>query len=611
VNPAAAGLIARVLGWQIAFTVGTILLLAALAPHFLLLNGPVATEGIETLSLGIVVGGGLGLLRSAWRLRRLRFALRALAVGSSAIESQELLEMSDEPKQVLAGWSIPSLLCALVSTTFFSPKLVDLTTGVTLCLLGAVIVSAATLPLFGLLRSAFSAALELAPPEKMRDVVEDAEKRGLIVERVSRRMIAAVTTPVAFLSLGAALIVGAHLRRADERSREETARVLARAALEARPGPVAGAGLEAAIERGRELGFDARIRSYAQGYAVTRGEDGIVTVVTPLDEGSAEVRFLGTTEGVLGLSFLGLALMVTALSGWLGTMLGTALGRDLRAATRDVRDLGTEAVLSGGTRVVRAARFRMVARLGRAIEQLAGRFRIFAKAQERSIEARQAAARMRGLFFASVSHDLKSPLNAILGFTELVRRTELSSGQIESLDMIDQRGRELLALIETILDAARVEAGQLSLVLDAAEVPALLEEAGMKGIDLASSPEVIVMPSWDPHLPLVRVDPIRIPRALATFIAHSLRSMTSGELRVHGSAVTGGVRIDIELPRPDPDLETLLKPNPKRAETQHRGLALGLRLARSVVELHGGSVEIGDRGGVPAVSVLLPEMPGT
>ena len=132
----------------------------------------------------------------------------------------------------------------------------------------------------------------------------------------------------------------------------------------------------------------------------------------------------------------------------------------------------------------------------------------------------------------------------------------------------------------------------------------------MKGIDLASSPEVVIMPSWDDNLPLVRVDPVRIPRALATFVAHALRSTTSGELHVHGSAVPGGVRIDIELPHPDPDLETLLKPNPRRAETQHRGLALGLRLARSVVELHGGTVEIGERGGVPAVSVLLPEMPG-
>jgi signal transduction histidine kinase len=609
-NPAAARLITRVLGWQLAFTLGTIALLAALAPHFLLLNGPVAEDGIETLSFGIAAGGFLGIARSAWRLRRLRFALRALAVGSTAVEPQELLEMSDEPKQVLAGWTVPSLLSAVASTTFFRPKLVDLTTAVTLCLLGAVIVAAAALPLFGLLRAAFSQALELAPPDKMRDVVEDAERRGLIVERVSRRMIAAVTTPVAFLSLGAALIVGAHLRRADERSREETARVLARAALEERPGPVAGAGLQAAIEQGRALGFEARVHDYSQGYAVTRGEDGIVTVVTPLDDGSAEVRFLGTTEGVLGPSFVGIALMMTALAGYLGTMLGTALGRDLRAATRDVRDLGTEAVLSGGTRVVRAARFRMVARLGSAIEQLAGRFRIFAKAQERSIDARQAAARMRGLFFASVSHDLKSPLNAVLGFTELVRRTELSPGQLESLDLIDRRGRELLALIETILDAARVEAGQLSLLLDAAEVPALLEDASAKGKDLASLAEAVVVPSWDANLPLVRVDPVRIPRALATFVAHSLRSTTGGELHVHGSAVPGGVRIDIELPRPDPDLETLLKPNPRRAETQHRGLALGLRLARSVVELHGGTVEIGERGGVPAVSVLLPEMPG-
>lgn len=609
-NPAASRLIARVLGWQVAFTLGAIALLAALAPHFLLLSGAVASEGITTLGLGILAGGGLGLLRSAWRLRRLRFALRALAVGSNAVEPHELLEMSDEPKHVLAGWSIPSLLCALVSTTVFRPKLLDLTTGVTLCLLGAVIVAAATLPLFSLLRSAFSQALELSPPDKMRDVVEDAERRGLIVERVSRRMIAAVTTPVAFLSLGAALIVGAHLRRADERNREETARVLARASLESRPGPIAGAGLEAAIKRGKSLGFDARVQSFTQGYAVTRGQDGIVTVVTPLDDGSAEVRFPGTTQGVLGLSFVGIALMVTALAGYLGTMLGSALGRDLRAATRDVRELGTEAVLSGGTRVVRAARFRMVAELGRAIEQLAGRFRVFAKAQERSIDARQAAARMRGLFFASVSHDLKSPLNAILGFTELVRRTELSTGQLESLELIDRRGRELLALIETILDAARVEAGQLSLLLEAAEVPALLAEACTKGKDLANSPETLVIGSYDPELPLVRVDPVRIPRALATFVAHALRSTAGRELHVHGSAVPGGVRIDIELPRPDPDLEALLKPNPRRAETHHRGLALGLRLARSVVELHGGTVETGERGGVPAVSVLLPVTPG-
>ena len=50
---------------------------------------------------------------------------------------------------------------------------------------------------------------------------------------------------------------------------------------------------------------------------------------------------------------------------------------------------------------------------------------------------------MRGLFFASVSHDLKSPLNSILGFTEIVRRSEFSTeGQEESLAVIERSGRE-------------------------------------------------------------------------------------------------------------------------------------------------------------------------
>ena len=135
-NPAASRLIARVLGWQLAFTLAAVALLAALAPHFLLLSGVVADEGIQTLSLGILAGGGLGLLRSAWRLRRLRFALRALAVGSKAVEPNELLEMSDAPKHVLAGWSVPSLLCAVL-TQVLSSKAARSDPGITLCLLGA------------------------------------------------------------------------------------------------------------------------------------------------------------------------------------------------------------------------------------------------------------------------------------------------------------------------------------------------------------------------------------------------------------------------------------------------------------------------------------------
>src|SRR5678815_287025 len=105
----------------------------------------------------------------------------------------------------------------------------------------------------------------------------------------------------------------------------------------------------------------------------------------------------------------------------------------------------------GGRLSVRPPRFSVIGELESAIERLAERFRVFARAQERAILAREAATRMRGLFFASVSHDLKSPLNAILGFAELVRLEPLTTGQAESLDVIARRGRELLALIETCL----------------------------------------------------------------------------------------------------------------------------------------------------------------
>lgn len=609
-SPAASNLVARALALTFASTAIASALLGVLTPHLLLLSGPVAKEGAATLALAVLLGGGFGVGLSALRLRRYRFVLRALALGSTSIEPYELAEMNDEPRGVVTRWAVPCSLFLVAMTSFFRPKIIDLATGATLCLLGLVIVAAVSLPLFALVRSSFLKAFELAPHELMREVVEAAERRAQVGERVSRRMVIAVTTPVAFLAIGSALVVSAHLRRADERHREESARVFSRAALEQLPGLVAGAGLEEAIERGRALGFAARVRSTPSDYRVTRGEDGIVSLVTPLDRGSAEVRFSGSTAAVLSPGFVFVALAAAGFAGALGTLLGGALGRDLRAATRDVQELGTEDVMSGGTRIMRFAQFRMVARLGLAIEQLAARFRVFAKAQERSIEARKAAARMRGLFFASVSHDLKSPLNAILGFTELVRKTELSPAQLESLNLIDRRGRELLALIETILDAARVEAGQLSLVLDPTDVESLLSESVAKGKDLGGDREIEVYVELAENTPPLRVDRVRVPRALATFIGHAVRSAQTSAIHVRAAPdPSGRVRIDIEVPNQDQDprrLAAMLDPSPTLGPSEHRGLALGLRLARSVVELHGGSIEVSSLGSGAAFSVLLP-----
>src|SRR5665811_2312631 len=95
--PGAARLIQRVLGIELLFTLASSALLGLLTSHFLVLSGSVASEGAETLSLAVLVGGLISLGRSFWRLRRYRFVLRTLALGSKAVEPAELFALSDEP----------------------------------------------------------------------------------------------------------------------------------------------------------------------------------------------------------------------------------------------------------------------------------------------------------------------------------------------------------------------------------------------------------------------------------------------------------------------------------------------------------------------------------
>jgi signal transduction histidine kinase len=611
VNPAASHLVRRVLGWFLTFTLLVALVVALLAPRLLLLSGETAVEGAAALGCGILAGGALAALVRGIRLFRYRFLLRALAVGSRAVEAHQLYELGSEPRRSIVGWLVPSGLGAAVATLPFAPRTLDPNTSVTLCLLGLTILTAASLPLFVVLRTTFARALMLAPPEVMREVVEDADRLGHIARRVARRMVLAVTLPVLCVAVGASLIVVGHLRRADERSREETARTLARAALEPGPGLAPWAGIPDALLQARALGFYAYSQQDSEDYRVERGRAGRLTVTMPLDRGSASVEFTGSTATVVSPLVLLVALVATAVAALLGMLIGRALSQDLSSATRDVRELGTEAVMEGGRRVVRSARFHVVAQLGSAIARLAGRFRVFARAQERSIDARNAAARTRGLFFASVSHDLKSPLNAILGFTELVRRAQfITLGQAESLSVIERRGRELLALIETILDAARVEAGQLTLVLDSVEADSVIEQAVQKGRDLTDSRDVQVVLEIAPNLPKFRADRVRLSRALATFVAYAMREATTPALRIAaGLESPKAIRIEIEVPSErfrETDLSGLLKPPDAPGAAEHRGLALALRLGRSIVELHGGTVAPVRRAGVGAFALVLP-----
>ncbi len=599
---------ALVIGWQALFALGTAMAMA-LVPRLMLLEDSAASQAARGLLSAIALGSLVSAAHTVWLLSRHRELLGLLATPNSEVPRDQLRALSEDVFRVTFGFLMPPLLLLVGFCTILKPPLLEPRTAWAVGLLGIVFVSATSLPLHVVLRGVFLRAVELASPDTLSGEVAGLESSGLLRRRTQNRLLLAVTLPVAFVAIGAALIVNSHVRRAEERVRQDTARALAQVAFDM---PAGTPGLETAVERARRFGFAVRLFESPRKEQVTKNERGVVTVSMPLARGGAQVHFDGSVVEVLSLPSVALVVLALLLATVLGGLFSRAVSRDLAVATRGIRDLGTESAMGGATRVMRPARFEEIRSLGRAIEQLADRFRVFARAQERAIAARERAARLRGMFFASVSHDLKSPLNAILGFTEIVRQTEtLSEEQLESIDVIDRSGRELLALIETILDAARVEAGGLELMRERVSMTELVSECVAKGYDLGGGRAVEVVAQIREGVPDVYVDRTRMSRALATLVGHAVRTAERdyARMRVLPSR-TGGVRIDLEVPSTRVgalELAALLDEKRAPGRGEHRGLALALGLVRAIIVAHGGSINVADRGEKGSVlTVRLP-----
>jgi signal transduction histidine kinase len=630
VNPAAVRLPTRVLAAELLLGVSLFGALIAFAPQFLLLDDRIARATVTFAGWMLVPLAALSYVMTRMRLRKSRFVLRSLALGSATLDPDDIARLSSVPAHVtLMFVTIVSAAVAVFLLAPFRPALLDFETALSLSLLGLIILATAALPLYIAVRAAVARVLELANPDSMQGLLHQAEASAKARRRLVWRLLLATTTPVGLIAVGSALIAHAHIRNFDAESRVSTAEIVAKVALEASPGAVAQAGRVEAIEAAKNLGFVLGLERAGATFALERDDGGRVSLTTPLDEGAANIRFEMTAIPAITLADIGIALIAMGLAAALGLAVGRTLSTDLSQATVRVRLLGTEGVLRGEDPAPAPARYAQVFALNRAIDTLAARFRVFARAQERAIEARDAARKLRSLLFASVSHDLKSPLNSILGFAAIVRQKPLSAAQRESLGFIEQSGRELLALIETILDVAKIEAGKMTLTRSEMSIAVVVAEAVRRARLLAAARPLEFEIDVADGLPRVTGDESRLTQALSALIWYSARSgeplspegtVRTVQLKAKPSAGPKGeprVLIEIEAPKgpiPPDELASLLSSaTGLSSETgaagrrRYSGLTLGLGLARSLVELHGGSLTVkGTTRGTPVFDVSLP-----
>ena len=237
-------------------------------------------------------------------------------------------------------------------------------------------------------------------------------------------------------------------------------------------------------------------------------------------------------------------------------------------------------------------------------------------AQTRELEA---ASHHKSEFLANMSHELRTPLNAISGFTQVLRKQlygDINEKQAEYLDDILASSRDLLSLIDDVLDLSKVEAGQIELQVAPFSLPATLERGVVIVRERASKGGVGISLSSDPGIDTVIGDERRVRQVVFNLLSNAVKfTPAEGTVDVVASRVDGEIRVSVSDNGPGiaaEDQERIFEEFQQAAagKEQREGTGLGLALSKRLVELHGGRIWVeSERGEGSRFVFTLPAPP--
>jgi signal transduction histidine kinase len=245
-----------------------------------------------------------------------------------------------------------------------------------------------------------------------------------------------------------------------------------------------------------------------------------------------------------------------------------------------------------------AEELELVALLGRLVATAVQNIRAYEAERSTADELRRLST-LRADFVSLVSHELRSPMAAVIGAARTLqgRWRELTAEQRQSfLALIGDETNRLAELIGDVLDTSRIEAGTFSFTfsdVDLAELVRDVVAAAEVGQD-----EVRVSAEVNGTLPRVRGDRERLRQVIQNLVDNAVKYSSAGsEVRVSASAEDGQVRVDVQdegpgIPFEDQKLIFEKFGRSGAGGGAKPGTGLGLFIARSIVEAHGGSLEV-------------------
>jgi signal transduction histidine kinase/HAMP domain-containing protein len=238
--------------------------------------------------------------------------------------------------------------------------------------------------------------------------------------------------------------------------------------------------------------------------------------------------------------------------------------------------------------------------------------RLYTAAQEAK-EAADAANEAKSTFLAGVSHELRTPLTSILGFAKIIQKrlesrifpvvnahdekTERAVRQVsENLDIIVAEGERLTALINDVLDLAKIEAGKVEWHMQPLSVSDIIERATAATVALFERKPLELIKEVEDGLPEIVGDRDRLIQVVINLISNAVKFADQGSVTCRATQVNGEILIsviDTGVGIAEADLPRVFERFTQVGDTltdKPKGTGLGLPICKEIVEYHGGRI---------------------